>query len=222
MSTIPYFDPESGEVQSPLIAGITEGLNKISSGVALHDGRIEKEQLNPVPGLDLADECRIYQVKNGKRLWSNSPSPEIYVNDSPITPSEHQFKIDLIGGSITFFGSYRPSKSDVVTVTANYIEYAQSTFSPAGTVIWFAGSTPPDGWIVCNGAAISRSDYSALFAVIGTTFGEGDGSTTFEVPDLHAKIIEGNRLTIGKEDTFVAGQGSRLTRTLTLLPCIKY
>ena len=98
------------------------------------------------------------------------------------------------------------------------------TFSgnPSGAVIWYAGETPPEGYLICNGASISRSAYSALFAVIGTTFGEGDGETTFAVPDLHAKIIEGNRLTIGKADTFMVGEGSRLTRTLTLLPCIKY
>ena len=93
---------------------------------------------------------------------------------------------------------------------------------PTGNIGWFAGATPPDGWMVCNGAAVSRSAYAALFAVLGTTFGEGDGETTFALPDLHAKIIEGNRLTIGKADTFLTGQGSRITRTLTLLPCIKY
>ena len=93
---------------------------------------------------------------------------------------------------------------------------------PAGNIGWFAGATPPDGWMVCNGAAVSRTSYAALFGAIGTTFGEGDGETTFALPDLHAKIIEGNRLTIGKADTFLTGQGSRITRTLTLLPCIKY
>lgn len=93
---------------------------------------------------------------------------------------------------------------------------------PAGSVIWFAGETPPEGYLICNGAVVERSTYAALFGAIGTTFGKGDGETTFALPDLHAKIIEGNRLTIGKADTFVAGQGSRITRTLTLLPCIKY
>lgn len=93
---------------------------------------------------------------------------------------------------------------------------------PAGSVIWFAGETPPEGYLICNGAVVERSTYAALFAVLGTTFGEGDGETTFALPDLHAKIIEGNRLTIGKADTFLTGQGSRITRTLTLLPCIKY
>lgn len=101
----------------------------------------------------------------------------------------------------------------------NAIEIASNA---TGAVVWFAGSIPPEGYLACNGAAVSRTSYAALFAVLGTTFGEGDGETTFALPDLHAKIIEGNRLTIGKADTFLTGQGSRITRTLTLLPCIKY
>ncbi len=106
--------------------------------------------------------------------------------------------------------------------SAKRAESVASSGNPAGTVIWFAGETPPEGYLVCNGAAINRSTYASLFAAIGTTFGEGDGSSTFSIPNLHGYIIEGNRLTIGKADTFLAGQGSRITRTLTLLPCIKY
>ena len=102
------------------------------------------------------------------------------------------------------------------------VEAIKAALTPPGAVQYFAMEAPPAGWLVCNGAAVSRAGYAALFGAIGTTFGEGDGETTFALPDLHAKIIEGNRLTIGKADTFLAGQGSRITRTLTLLPCIKY
>ena len=48
----------------------------------------------------------------------------------------------------------------------------------------FAGSTAPTGWMLCDGAAISRTSYSALFAAIGDTFGSGDGSTTFNLPSF--------------------------------------
>lgn len=53
----------------------------------------------------------------------------------------------------------------------------------AGFVSSFAGSTVPDGWLVCDGSAISRTTYARLFAAIGTTYGAGDGSTTFNLPD---------------------------------------
>lgn len=62
---------------------------------------------------------------------------------------------------------------------------------PTGAIIFFAGSTPPDGYLVCDGTAISRANYAALFAVCGTAFGVGDGATTFNLPDL------GGRLPIG-------------------------
>lgn len=74
---------------------------------------------------------------------------------------------------------------------------------PIGTIIDFAGPNNPTGYLNCDGATVSRTTYAALFAAIGTTWGSGDGSTTFNLPDLRG------RTSIG------AGVGSGLTsRTL--------
>jgi microcystin-dependent protein len=62
---------------------------------------------------------------------------------------------------------------------------------PPGTVVAFAGTTIPAGWLLCNGQAVSRTTYAALFAVIGTTYGAGDGSTTFNVPNLLSRVPVG-------------------------------
>lgn len=62
---------------------------------------------------------------------------------------------------------------------------------PAGTVLPFAGATAPDGWAICNGTAISRTDYPELFLAIGETWGNGDGSTTFNLPDLEGRFLRG-------------------------------
>lgn len=59
----------------------------------------------------------------------------------------------------------------------------------AGTVAYFAASTAPTGWLVADGSAVSRTTYSDLFSAIGTTFGSGDGSTTFNVPNLGGQFI---------------------------------
>lgn len=56
--------------------------------------------------------------------------------------------------------------------------------SKTGMVMQFAGNVAPDGWLICDGSAISRTTYSNLFNVIGTTYGDGDGSTTFNIPNL--------------------------------------
>jgi phage-related tail fiber protein len=60
---------------------------------------------------------------------------------------------------------------------------------PAGAVSLFAMSTPPTGWLKANGATVSRTIYSALFANIGTLYGSGDGSTTFRLPDLRGEFL---------------------------------
>lgn len=61
----------------------------------------------------------------------------------------------------------------------------------AGVMMDFCGPTPPDGWLICDGSAVSRTTYATLFGVIGTTFGSGDGSTTFGLPDGRGRVIAG-------------------------------
>lgn len=62
---------------------------------------------------------------------------------------------------------------------------------PAGAVAHFARNTAPSGWLKANGAAINRTTYATLFSAIGTTFGAGDGSTTFNLPDLRGEFVRG-------------------------------
>lgn len=68
---------------------------------------------------------------------------------------------------------------------------AATDLTPSGTVIWTARSSAPTGYLKANGAAISRSTYSALFSAIGTIYGAGDGSTTFNLPDLRGEFVRG-------------------------------
>lgn len=63
---------------------------------------------------------------------------------------------------------------------------------PVGTVIDFAGPTAPDGYLECDGSAISRTTYPILFSIIGTSWGTGDGSTTFNLPDLRGRTTIGD------------------------------
>ena len=62
---------------------------------------------------------------------------------------------------------------------------------PTGTVLDFASAAPPAGFLLCDGSAVSRTTYAALFAVIATTFGAGDGSTTFNLPDARGRVTAG-------------------------------
>lgn len=69
---------------------------------------------------------------------------------------------------------------------------AQQALLPAGAVMPFAMNSAPSGWLAANGDAVSRSTYAALFAAISTTHGAGDGSTTFNLPDLRGIFVRGS------------------------------
>jgi len=71
--------------------------------------------------------------------------------------------------------------------TKQYVD----TVMPSGMIMPFAGTSAPTSWLACNGAAISRSTYATLYNAIGTTWGTGDGSTTFNVPDLRGMFLSG-------------------------------
>lgn len=62
---------------------------------------------------------------------------------------------------------------------------------PVGLILPFAGGTTPSGWLLCFGQAVSRTNYAALYAVIGEQYGAGDGTTTFNVPDLRGRVAAG-------------------------------
>lgn len=89
--------------------------------------------------------------------------------------------------------------------------------TPTGMLADFAGTVPPTGWLVCDGSAINRTTYSALFAVISTTWGVGDGSTTFNIPALSRRVNVGSggsgTATLGNT---VGSTGGEETHTLTV------
>jgi microcystin-dependent protein len=88
---------------------------------------------------------------------------------------------------------------------------------PAGVVLDFAGATPPTGYLICQGQAVSRTTYSTLFGVIGTTWGAGDGSTSFNLPDFRRRVAVGSggtsTSTLGSN---LANSGGAENHTLTV------
>lgn len=84
-----------------------------------------------------------------------------------------------------------------------------------GTVKMFSGSTAPQGWLICDGSAISRTEYSELFSAIGTTYGSGNGTTTFNIPNIKGRTVVG----LDNNDTDFDTLGETLgekTHTLTI------
>lgn len=104
-----------------------------------------------------------------------------------------------------------------VATTGNYSDLSgtPTPFAmPAGAIIDYAGSSAPTGWLLCDGTAISRTTYAALFSAIGTTYGTGNGSTTFNLPNSIGRV------TVGKSSagTFatLGSTGGSETHTHTL------
>lgn len=80
---------------------------------------------------------------------------------------------------------------------------------PVGSVFWLATKTAPEGYLICDGSAVSRTEYADLFAAVGTTFGAGDGTTTFALPNLQAAFIRG----AGSQDGYSATFGEKQEAT---------
>ena len=88
-------------------------------------------------------------------------------------------------------GSGAFDKANSANVVAVSAFNAANTGTPAGVIMPYAGSSEPSGWLFCSGNAVSRTTYSGLFSAIGTTYGPGDNSTTFNLPDLRGRVIAG-------------------------------
>jgi microcystin-dependent protein len=88
-----------------------------------------------------------------------------------------------------------------------------TTTIPVGTISPYAGTSAPANWLLCDGAAVSRATYAALFAVTGTAYGAGDGSTTFNVPDLRGRVVAGKDDMGGATASRLTAAGSGITGT---------
>ncbi|WP_239482335.1 tail fiber protein [Neisseria elongata] len=83
------------------------------------------------------------------------------------------------------------TSNDTSVATTEFVRRAVDSSVPSGAVMYFAMQAAPAGWLKADGSAVSRTQYPALFAAIGTTFGVGDGRTTFNLPDLRGEFVRG-------------------------------
>ena len=121
--------------------------------------------------------------------------------------------------SITYAGSTNLSASNVEAaldeLDSEKVASTDSRLSPAGMVSQFAGSAAPTGWLLCDGTAVSRTTYASLFTAIGTTYGAGDGSTTFNLPNLRGRVPVGRDAAQTEFDVLGENGGAK-THTLTV------
>jgi len=113
------------------------------------------------------------------------------------------------------------TSGNVLTSNGSIWLSSTPTYVPTGGMMMWGTATAPTGYLLCNGAAVSRSTYSALFAVVGTAYGAGDGSTTFNVPDFRDRFPVGAGTTYsanstgGSKDAIVVTHNHTATSTVT-------
>ncbi len=113
-------------------------------------------------------------------------------------------------------GATAPEYGQVGTVgiADDAVTLPKLAFDLTGVITAFGGSSAPTGWLLCDGTAVSRSTYADLFAVVSTTYGIGDGTSTFNVPNLKGRIPVGRDSTQTEFDTLGETGGAK-THTLT-------
>ena len=144
-------------------------------------------------------------------------------DNSTLTLGSGKLKVADIGITATQLAtdSVITAKIKNGAVTAAKLDSAAvSVLMPTGSIMSFAGSSAPTGYLLCNGAAIDRQasgSNTALFTLLGTTYGSGNGSSTYNIPDLRGRVIAGHGGTLlsGSADA-IAATNAHTTKTHTL------
>lgn len=170
------------------------------SGAIEYDGKSAVLDSKPVvPGVDfdtllMSDAQGVHQKtlalsvsplsveeQNSLRTYASKAVVEIPVDDSVLHLDRYQSVSEHAQG----VGRKNLGLDTIIAGLASL-----DSGNPSGTIIAYAGKTIPKGYLLCNGGAVSRTTYAKLFEAIGTTYGAGDGTTTFNLPNLHRRFAE--------------------------------
>jgi microcystin-dependent protein len=110
----------------------------------------------------------------------------------------------------------RNEANDGWIVMGKFSGNVNTSDTPSGAILQFAGSSAPANWLLCDGALVSRTTYATLFGVIGTNYGAGDGATTFKLPDLRGRVPIGAGQGSSLTNRVIAATGGAETHTLTV------
>lgn len=172
------FDNLSIETASYVALSNIDGFDSYSSSVSL--------SLSEISGSDISNDSNVVGITVSDAL--NTVSSSL----SAVSGNFEQITSDDILNSSSVIGT---TVSDSLTFLSESISNISGSFTsdsiPVGSLVMWPTSTPPSGWLERNGSAISRTTYAALFSVIGTSYGVGDGSTTFNLPDDRGEFIRG-------------------------------
>ncbi len=126
-----------------------------------------------------------HPILNGTDTWIRTRANEgiFFSSHSTGLYADNSSEVKVYNGKGFYAGAY--------VNTGGKIQESGAALIPAGTVIAYMGVAEPPGWLKCDGRAVSRTTYAALFAVVGTAYGAGNGSTTFNLPDMRGRTLAG-------------------------------
>jgi len=126
-----------------------------------------------------------YQWTSGETVTptklNSAATPTVVVADNEVTTAK------ILDANVT-----DAKLATTLNLSSKTVTLPATISLPAGAVMSFAMNSAPAGWLAADGTAVSRSTYAALFAAISTTYGAGDGSTTFALPDLRGYFVRGS------------------------------
>ena len=138
----------------------------------------------------------------------NVVTDKLAINATAVTSTAAELNLldggTSVGGSITIADTDGVIVNDGGTMKSVPASDLRAYSMPSGAVTPYAGSSAPTGFLLCDGSAISRTTYSGLFTAISTTYGTGDGSSTFNIPDLRGRVVAG-------QDDMGGSSANRLT-----------
>ena len=161
-------------------------------------------------------------ILNSAALWTRSPniskSTDAFLRWSDgtatsytITGAAYYLPAFTLPNTFKKIYYYRNGQVEETSQPADIVpdDVLKKAFLPVGTIMWYASTMAPSGFLVCDGSLISRTNYASLFAVIGTAFGAGDGVTTFQLPDMRATFVRG----AGTQNAYSATFGQKQEAT---------
>lgn len=203
------------------------GTGALSSGYAINIGAYSSG--DKVQNLNLTARIQNTGGTGVKLSYAKSSTIDLHINnDAPYTGGATPISTGLeygsgvessvnVTGTITTTTMFSGTPAGGCLVMNGSGEFFNRGVDPAGAIQMYGGATAPSGWLLCDGAAVSRTTYAALYAVLTTTYGAGDSSTTFNLPDLRGRVpvgVDGAAGRLSGSDA-LGNTGGTETHTLT-------
>ncbi len=155
-----------------------------------------------------ASKVMVRGSAGGAGVWQEGS-----VDASTIELNGTSLRVKASGITSNELGSNAVTTVKITDANVTDAKLAAVSLVPVGTIIDYGGSSTPTGWLLCDGSAVSRTTYSALFTAIGITWGPGNGTTTFNVPDLRGRSTFGDDNMGGVTASRITNAGSGIVGT---------